>query len=109
MVERPNDFREFYDFAFRYCLTEPGQRIIDTDTAAEMLRLVYPQGQFVDAFCTFLKNQKEYSKINADQWSNFLRFSTEVSADLSNAKENPAWPVLIDNFIEWCESTNEVA
>lgn len=36
-----------------------------------------------------------------DQWQNFLRFSLEVNADMSNAEDNPAWPVLLDNFTEW--------
>lgn len=31
----------------------------------------------------------------------FLRFSREVHEDLSNCHDNPAWPVVLDNFIEY--------
>jgi hypothetical protein len=93
--------KPFYDFAFRFCLVEPGQKIVDVETAAQMLRLALPGGRFVDAFCEFLQVQEEYKKMNVDQWDSFYRFSAEVLPDMRNAGENPAWPVLIDNFVEW--------
>ncbi len=43
-------------------LQEPGQKIIDTDTAAQMLALVLPGAPFVEAFCEFLTEQKDYKK-----------------------------------------------
>ena len=33
----------------------------------------------------------------------FLRFSREVSPDLSNYADNPAWPLLLDNFVDWMQ------
>lgn len=46
-------------------LQEPGQKIIDTDTAAQMLALVLPGAPFVDSFCKFLTEQKDYKKSEA--------------------------------------------
>ena len=34
----------------------------------------------------------------------FLRFSREVRPDLSNYSDNPAWPLLLDNFVEWLKA-----
>jgi len=48
---------------------EPGQKIIDVETASQMLPLVLPDGQFVEPFCEFLVEQREYKKINTDQWN----------------------------------------
>ena len=48
---------------------EPGQKIVDSETAAQMLQLVLPGGRFVEPFCSFLTQQKDYKKVNADQWS----------------------------------------
>lgn len=50
-------------------LQEPGQKIIELETAAQMLEVVLPGGRFVQPFCTFLVEQGEYKKINADQWA----------------------------------------
>ena len=66
-----------------------------------MLPLVVPGGRFVPAFCEYLSLQQDYKVINGDQWAAFLRFSQEVAPDMSNAGDNPAWPVLLDGFVEW--------
>lgn len=102
-VQAAHTLEEFHKFAFQFCLTEPGQKIVDSETAAQMLQLVLPGGRFVEPFCSFLTQQKDYKKVNADQWSNFLRFSREVSPDLSNYADNPAWPLLLDNFVDWMQ------
>jgi DCN1-like protein 4/5 len=100
IVSTPPAFQSFYAFSFRFCLNE-GQKILERDTAVEMLQLVFPQGRFVSEFCEYLTIQTDYKFLNMDQWVNFLKFSTEVREDMSNADENPAWPLLIDNFVEW--------
>jgi hypothetical protein len=101
IVSTPPTFHSFYSFAFRFCLNE-GQKILEKDTAVEMLRLVLPEGRFVSEFCEYITIQSDYKLgLNMDQWINFLKFSIEVREDMSNAGENPAWPLLIDNFVEW--------
>ena len=100
-IASPAAFQNFYSFAFQFLLTDPGQKIIDVDTAAQMLHIVYPEGRWVPALCEYLPIQTEYKKIGKDQWENFLKFSSEVLPDLSNATDNPAWPLICDNFCEW--------
>ncbi|XP_041089134.1 DCN1-like protein 5 isoform X1 [Polyodon spathula] len=45
--------------------------------------------------------QSKYKVMNKDQWYNVLEFSRTVHADLSNYDEDGAWPVLLDEFVEW--------
>lgn len=52
----------------------------------------------------FLQQQTEYKGLNLDQWLGFLRFTEEVVPDCSNYDENAAWPLLMDNYVEWCTS-----
>lgn len=37
----------------------------------------------------------------------FLRFSREVREDLSNYHDNPAWPLLLDNYVEWVQQSGQ--
>mmetsp|Transcript_1084 Transcript_1084/g.3303 ORF Transcript_1084/g.3303 Transcript_1084/m.3303 type:complete len:245 (+) Transcript_1084:313-1047(+) len=97
----PDSFRDFCTFAFKYCLTEPSQKLIDIDTAVTMLAIVMPREPLMPRFCDFLKEQTEYKVINFDQWTSFLRFAQEVKPDLSNYRDEDAWPILLDNFVEW--------
>lgn len=51
-------------------------------------------------FHQFLE-QSKYKVINKDQWCNVLEFSRTINLDLSNYDEDGAWPVLLDEFVEW--------
>ena len=54
-------------------MQEPGQKIIDIETAAQMLELVLPGTPFTEAFCEYLGHQTDYKKISLDQWQGFYR------------------------------------
>ncbi|XP_010245549.1 PREDICTED: DCN1-like protein 4 isoform X2 [Nelumbo nucifera] len=103
-VRRPPNFVDFYSYAFRYCLTEEKQKSIDIESICQLLDLVlgsqfHPQ---VDMLIDYLKTQKDYKVINMDQWMGFLRFCNEISfPDLSNYDPDLAWPLILDNFVEW--------
>ena len=57
----------------------------------------------LDSFCNFVETQKSYTRITLDQWTSFLDFCYECE-DLSTYDEsNSAWPVLIDEYVEYME------
>ncbi|KAF3976692.1 hypothetical protein ACB098_05G076900 [Castanea mollissima] len=103
-VKRPTNFVDFYSYAFRYCLTEEKQKSIDIESICELLDLVLGS-QFreqVDFFVEYLKTQNDYKVINNDQWMGFYRFCNEISfPDFSNYDPELAWPLILDNFVEW--------
>ncbi|KVH98065.1 Defective-in-cullin neddylation protein [Cynara cardunculus var. scolymus] len=106
-VRRPSNYVEFYSYAFRYCLTEEKQKSIDIESICELLELVLglqfrPQ---VDLFVQYLRTQIDYKVINMDQWMGFYRFCQEISfPDFSNYDAELAWPLILDNFVEWVRS-----
>nr|KAJ0210996.1 hypothetical protein LSAT_V11C400191390 [Lactuca sativa] len=118
-VRRPSNYVEFYSYAFRYCLTgkygllllgtyaEEKQKSIDIESICELLELVLGS-QFrmqVDLFIQYLKTQIDYKVINMDQWMGFYRFCHEISfPDFNNYDEELAWPLILDNFVEWVRS-----
>ena len=61
----------------------------------------------LESFGIFLEQNKTVSKITADQWISFLDFCLEVK-DLSTYDESQsAWPVLIDEYVEYLESQQQ--
>ncbi|KAK1422428.1 hypothetical protein QVD17_25538 [Tagetes erecta] len=106
-VSRPSNYVDFYSYAFRYCLTEEKQKSIDIESICELLELVlgsqFPQQ--VDLFIQYLKTQTDYKVINMDQWMGFYRFCHEISfPDFNNYDEELAWPLILDNFVDWVKS-----
>ncbi|XP_022731674.1 DCN1-like protein 4 isoform X1 [Durio zibethinus] len=103
-VGKPSNYEDFYSYAFRYCLTEEKQKSVDIESICELLNLVLG-AQFrpqVDLLIEYLKVQSDYKVINLDQWNNFLRFCKEISfPDLENYDASQAWPLILDNFVEW--------
>ncbi|KAL3840702.1 hypothetical protein ACJIZ3_025293 [Penstemon smallii] len=103
-VLKSENFENFYNFSFRYCLTEEKQKCLDIESTCLLIDLVLgsqyrPQ---VDSFTEFLKIQSDYKVMNMDQWTNFLRFCQEISfPDLQNYDTCQAWPLILDNFVEW--------
>ncbi|KAG9131327.1 hypothetical protein Leryth_006197 [Lithospermum erythrorhizon] len=106
-VRRPSVFPDFYSYAFRYCLSEEKQKSIDIESICVMLDLVLGS-QFrpqVDSFVQYLKSQNDYKVINMDQWMGFYRFWNEITfPSLSNYDPNSAWPLILDNYVEWLNS-----
>lgn len=106
-VRKPSNFSDFYAYSFRYCLTEEKQKSVDIESVCLLLDLVLgsqsrPQ---VDALGQYLKIQTDYKVINMDQWMGFYRFCNEVSfPDINNYDPDLAWPLILDNFVDWFQS-----
>jgi len=99
---RSPDFAPFFEFAFRYCLTEPSQKIVDLDTASAMLSVALPQNcHHKGPFLEFLKQQRDYKTVNADQWRGIGRFVREVGPKCADFDDDGAWPLLLDNYVDW--------
>lgn len=82
-------------------LQEKDQRSLDLNTAKCMLGLLLGKTwPLFPVFNQFLE-QSKYKVINKDQWCNVLEFSRTINLDLSNYDEDGAWPVLLDEFVEW--------
>eukprot|EP00055_Hartaetosiga_balthica_P000896 m.137728 g.137728 ORF g.137728 m.137728 type:complete len:234 (-) comp12235_c0_seq1:821-1522(-) len=88
-----------YDFAKSAMMTT--QKSLDKQTAISMLTIIIKKRwSLFNDFITFYK--KHSSKImNKDQWMSLLEFSTVVGDDFSKYDEDSAWPVLLDEFVEW--------
>jgi len=99
------EFKEFYKFCFKFNL-EGTHRTLDKDMVVALKKMVLT-GRIaedrLDTFCTFLENQTSYTRITLDQWASFLDFCYECE-DLSTYDESTsAWPVLIDEYVDYME------
>lgn len=100
MLDDPVHFKNIYRYAYDFARNKD-QRSMDVETAKAMLGLLL--GKHWPLFGSFHQfiEQSKYKVINKDQWCNILEFSRSILPDLSNYDEDGAWPVLLDEFVEW--------
>uniref|UniRef100_A0A1B6CRL4 Defective in cullin neddylation protein n=1 Tax=Clastoptera arizonana TaxID=38151 RepID=A0A1B6CRL4_9HEMI len=93
-------FKSIYRYAYDFA-RDKDQRSMDIDTAKAMLQLLLGKHwSLYQQFGNFLEHSK-YKVINKDQWCNILEFSRTIVSDLSNYDVDGAWPVMLDEFVEW--------
>lgn len=107
MIADPVDFRSFYLFSFDYN-KPPGQRTLPIDTARELWPLLLgDRFTHLDLWLEFLEPRKH--AITRDSFVLLLDFASTIQHDLSNYdEEGGAWPVLLDEFVDYAKSKRPV-
>lgn len=96
------DFRSFYMYAFEYN-KPPENRSLPIETARQLFPILL-EGRFrhLDLWMEFLQHRK--LAISKDTYSLLLDFAVTIDDDMSNFdEENGAWPVLLDEFVDFAK------
>nr|CAD7440889.1 unnamed protein product [Timema bartmani]CAD7586605.1 unnamed protein product [Timema genevievae] len=103
-----SSFKSIYRYAYDFARQDKDQRSMDIETAKAMLQLLL--GKHWPLFAQFggFLDQSKYKVINKDQWCNILEFSRTILHDLSNYDVDGAWPVMLDEFVEWLKLAKSI-
>lgn len=97
-------FKDLYRFTFKFGLdVSTGQRILPTDIAILLWRLVFTSNEptILDRWLLYLEKNTHIRGIPKDTWYMFLNFCEFIGDDLSSYDDTEAWPSLFDDFVEY--------
>uniref|UniRef100_A0A7S2UPU3 Defective in cullin neddylation protein n=1 Tax=Attheya septentrionalis TaxID=420275 RepID=A0A7S2UPU3_9STRA len=105
-----SEFKDFFKFCFQFN-RQGTHRTLDKELVIDLLRLVLKNqipADRLSSYCTFLEGVTETAsqKITLDQWTSFLDFSYEYESIDDYDEENSAWPILIDDYVDYMKSSN---
>ncbi|XP_041358248.1 DCN1-like protein 1 [Gigantopelta aegis] len=101
-IKDAHKFKDFYQFTFNYA-KNPGQKGLDLDMALAYWNIVLAgRFKFLDLWISFLQEHHKRS-IPKDTWNLLLDFCNVIDDDMTNYDEEGAWPVLIDDFVEYAK------
>jgi hypothetical protein len=101
-----SEFKDFYKFCFQFN-RQGTHRTLDKDLVIALLELVLKDTHRVskdrlETFSEFL-SQNPITRITLDQWVSFFDFCQEVPNLTTYDESISAWPVLIDEYVEYME------
>ncbi|KAI7868249.1 DCN1-like protein 2 [Spinellus fusiger] len=96
--------RSIYNYAFLFG-RQTGQKSLSLEAAIELWRLLLT-GRFhlLDSWIQFLQ-EKHGKAISRDTWSLFYEFASQKDLNVDTHDADGAWPILIDQFVDYLQST----
>ncbi|KAJ8901075.1 hypothetical protein NDN08_004935 [Rhodosorus marinus] len=99
LIYDQKNFRDFYLWCFDY-FRDSRYKTMDLETAkAVWAQLLKEQYTHLDLWLEFI--EANACAISRDTYSVFLNFTWSVADDFSGYDDTAAWPVLIDEFVEY--------
>jgi len=95
--------KEVYAYTFQFALDQ-GQKCLPVEMCVEFWKLLLRNHfALLDTWIGFVE-QRCKNAISKDTWMMLYDLATQVKPDLSDYDMNGAWPVLIDEFVEFVRS-----
>jgi DCN1-like protein 1/2 len=93
-------FKEMYQFTFNFA-KNPCQKSLDLEDAIAYWNMILAERfPYLQMWIDFLREHHKRN-IPKDTWNLLFDFSLVINKDFSNYDEEGAWPVLIDDFVEY--------
>eukprot|EP00698_Gefionella_okellyi_P003188 TRINITY_DN12983_c0_g1_i1.p1 TRINITY_DN12983_c0_g1~~TRINITY_DN12983_c0_g1_i1.p1 ORF type:complete len:251 (+),score=31.11 TRINITY_DN12983_c0_g1_i1:124-876(+) len=103
-LQDPRSYKEFYLWLFDFA-KEEGKKVVDLEMAINLWGLVLAtRFPYLQKWIDFLQSRPGVKAISRDIWSLLPDFARSIGDDLANYDDEGAWPLLLDEFVEYLQS-----
>jgi DCN1-like protein 1/2 len=100
-----NSFRPFYQFIFNFA-RDPGSRNLSVETGVGLWKLLLEERySLLSNWLAFLEHREKKHDISRDVWNMLLDFLETNKDGLFAYDSEGAWPVMIDEFVDYLNSS----
>jgi DCN1-like protein 1/2 len=97
-------FKSFYMYIFDYAKGGDKVKVLDLDFAIVLWTMtIKDKFKYLDIWIQFLKDTRNKA-IPRDTWGLLLDFAKNINDEINNYDPEGAWPVLIDEFVEYMKT-----
>jgi Cullin binding/UBA-like domain len=102
LLKKSDTTKKVYKFAFSYSLDD-GMRVLKREDAVFLWRLLLGplSWELLDDWIAFVESKEKMNVVNRDTWNMIWDLATTTKPDLSDFSQEIAWPVAIDEFVEF--------
>mmetsp|Transcript_730 Transcript_730/g.879 ORF Transcript_730/g.879 Transcript_730/m.879 type:complete len:254 (+) Transcript_730:137-898(+) len=99
-------FQQVYMFTFKFA-RPIGQKSMMLDVAMALWKiLLADRFDLLDQWIEFLEKNRT-TAVTRDEWSLVLEFVDKVNGDVESYDEDGAWPIVIDDFVEYVKNLSK--
>jgi len=98
-----DQYRAFYRWVFDFNKDTAERKTIEKDQAIDLWRLILDPSKMAlcEKWISFVERDKDLKMISKDLWDQVYEFGVDIKPDLSNWADDGAWPVSIDDFVQY--------
>lgn len=101
-----SQFKQFYRWVFQHVKEDEKKKTIPTNLAIQLWKIVLGSKQkdlpLLEKWLLWCEKSEDFKVVNKDIWEQVYDFLKETK-DLKSYDDSGAWPVQVDEFIEWCK------
>lgn len=109
LLKDASTFKKIYRYAYDFS-RDKEQKSLEIETGKAMLQLLLNDIWSLTTYFIQFLDQSKYKIINRDQWNSLLEFIRAFTdANFTDYDNESAWPVMIDEFVEWYKEKYEMS